>query len=251
MMQPLPDVLQTTGTSRVAFGMFGPLIAAVIMLLFVSREGLKGTLGFRRPRRFYAVAFAGPAVFVTSVILVDHITALGRFVSSQSLMFTVPTVLVIGSAVRVPLTIGEEYGWRGYLLPRLLPLGETRATVVLAAIWAIWHTPILLIGLNYPNQPLWMVLPVFAVTITLLAFPFTWLYVDSRQSVLVVAVMHSVLNATGDTFTSSAYIRGANPLLVSGGGLVGAAILLQVIVICGAHRTRLVVRSPIDRRHRS
>jgi membrane protease YdiL (CAAX protease family) len=36
--------------------------------------------------------------------------------------------------------------WRGYLLPRLLPLGEIKATLIVAIIWAMWHLPILLIG---------------------------------------------------------------------------------------------------------
>ena len=54
----------------------------------------------------------------------------------------------------------------------------------------------------------------------------TWLYVASGDSVLVVAVMHSVLNALGDTFTSSRYIPDADPLVMSGGGLVGTGILL-------------------------
>jgi len=98
-----------------------------------------------------------------------------------------------------------------------------------ATIWALWHLPILLIGLNYPDQTLSTVLPVFVIAVVLIAFPFTWLYVESRSSVMVVAVMHAVLNATGDTFTSSKYLHG-NPLIVSAGGLVAGAILLVVVV---------------------
>ena len=92
-----------------------------------------------------------------------------------------------------------------------------------------------MIGLNYPEQSLVKVLPVFGVTVLLMAFPFTWLYVDSRTSVIAVALMHSVLNATGDTFTSSRYPDG-NPLVVSAGGLVGAAILLMIVLVGGALR---------------
>jgi hypothetical protein len=210
--------------------MFGPMAAALIMRLF-SRESVQGTLGARRPWPYYLVAFAAPTIFLASVVLVDDITGLGRFVPSNALIFAFPTVLIVGGALGLPLTIGEEYGWRGYLLPRLLPLGEVAATLMVAVLWAMWHIPILLIGLNYPNQPLWAVLPVFTVMIVLTAFPFTWLYVGSRRSVLVVAVMHSVLNAGGDRFTSSAYIPDGNPLLVSAGGLVGAGILVVVIAI--------------------
>ena len=47
------------------------------------------------------------------------------------------------------LTFGEEYGWRGYLLPKLLPLGEVKAAVIVGLIWGPWHAPILIAGLNY------------------------------------------------------------------------------------------------------
>ena len=147
----------------------------------------------------------------------------------------IPIVVFAGGALGIPLTLGEEYGWRGHLLPRLLPLGEIRATFIVAMIWAVWHVPILLIGLNYPDQTLSTVLPVFAITVLLMGFPFTWLYVESRSSVMVVAVMHAVLNATGDTFTSSKYLQG-NPLIVSAGGLVAGAILLVFVVAYAAHR---------------
>jgi membrane protease YdiL (CAAX protease family) len=236
LTQPLPDELNEVGAGRVALGMFGPLLAAVVMRLLVSREGLKGTLGMRRSWRYYLAALAGPALFVAVVVAVDHVTGLGRFTPPGSLAVLGPTILVVGTAAGVPLTIGEEYGWRGYLLPRLLPLGETSATVILAAIWAGWHLPILLIGLNYPGQPLWAVLPVFAATLALMTFAFTWMYVASGGSVMVVSVMHAALNAASDSFTSPRYIPNGNPLVVGAGGLVGTAMLLVIVAVWGALR---------------
>jgi len=118
------------------------------MRLVVSRDGLKATLGFVRPWRSYVVAVAAPVLFVAGVIFVDHVSGLGRFTTLRPLGLAVPTVIVVSGALGLPLTLGEEYGWRGYLLPRLLPLGELKATLIVALIWALWHVPILLIGLE-------------------------------------------------------------------------------------------------------
>jgi hypothetical protein len=239
---PLPNVVEG-GSVRVPLGMFGPLVAAMIMRLFVTREGLNGTLGVIRRWRYYAVAVLAPALFVASIICVDHVSGLGQFVPARPLGLAIPVVVFVGGTLGVPLTLGEEYGWRGYLLRRLLPLGEIRATFTVAVIWALWHLPILLVGLNYPNQTLITVLPMFAVAVVLMAFPFTWLYVESEASVMVVAVMHAVLNATGDTFTSSKYLHG-NPLVVSAGGFVAGGVLLVVIVASGAYRYAGTGRRP-------
>ncbi|MFV9506567.1 MAG: CPBP family intramembrane glutamic endopeptidase [Oscillochloridaceae bacterium umkhey_bin13] len=58
-------------------------------------------------------------------------------------------------------SFGEEWGWRGYLLPQLLPLGQWPALIISGVIWGLWHAPLILLGYNYPNQPatgwLWMV----------------------------------------------------------------------------------------------
>jgi hypothetical protein len=219
--------------------MFGPAIAALIMR-WLHREALRGSLGAKRPWRYYVIAVAAPALFVASVVIIDVAAGLGRFEWPRSPVLTFAAVLSVGAAFTLPLTIGEEYGWRGYLLPRLLPLGEARATIVLAGIWGLWHVPILLIGLNYPGQLVWAVLPVFLVGVALMAFPFTWLYVASGGSVLVAAVMHSVLNALSDTFTSARYIPDGNPLVVGGGGLVGAAVLLGLVSVVGCVRSRRI-----------
>lgn len=225
-----PTAFEQSGSGGVALGTFGPLIAAVIMRLFVSREGLRGSLGVRRSVRYYVVAVLAPAIFIALVILIDHLTGLGRFVAPASILWIYPATVVFNGVFGLPLTVGEEYGWRGYLLPRLLPLGEIKATLTLAAIWAMWHLPILLIGLNYPGQRLGAVLGVFVLSVGVMSFPFSWLYLASRQSVMVVAVMHSVLNSAGDTFTARTYIPNGYPLIISGGGVVSAAVMLVVIV---------------------
>jgi hypothetical protein len=229
----LPDLAQNPAVARLALGMFGPLLAAVVMRLAVSREGIKGTLGIWRSWRYYFVAFAAPALFIAVLILIDHLSGLGRFVWSRPIpiWLAYPAVVLLNCLFGIPLTFGEEYGWRGYFLPRLLPLGEVKATLLLGLIWGGWHLPAILIGLNYPGQPLWAALLVFALNIFLLAFPFTWLYIASRGSPFVTAVCHAALNAAGDTFTTPAHLPNGNPLIVGGGGLVTAGLMLAIVAV--------------------
>jgi membrane protease YdiL (CAAX protease family) len=47
------------------------------------------------------------------------------------------------------LSLGEEFGWRAYLLPKLMPLGPRRAAMVVGAIWGAWHCPAIFLGFNY------------------------------------------------------------------------------------------------------
>lgn len=52
--------------------------------------------------------------------------------------------------------LGEELGWRGWLLPKPLPLGTLPALLVSGVIWGLWHAPIILLGYNYPDAPRWL-----------------------------------------------------------------------------------------------
>ncbi len=228
-VQTAEDIQAILGPFGPAIGMFGPMIAAIAMRLFVSKEGLKGSLGLRRSWRYYLLAIITPAIFVGAVILFNHLTGLGRFVwTSTRPLWLIYPLTALGGIILFPLGLGEEYGWRGYLLPRLLPLGETKASLLLGTIWAFWHLPLLIAGLNYPGQNLLLVLPVFTVFVILLSFPFTWLYVDSK-SVLIVAILHSTFNIYVDTFTEPKYLADSNPLIADGTGLV-AAIFLSLII---------------------
>ena len=54
-------------------------------------------------------------------------------------------------------TFGEEFGWRGYLLPKLMPLGGRKAILLIGIIWGIWHWPVIFMGyeygFKYPGYP--------------------------------------------------------------------------------------------------
>ena len=209
-------------------GMFGPMLAAMFMRAWISKEGFKGSLGLTRPAKFYLIAFFAPLLFVLFLIMFNQLTGIGRFEWTYSLPLHLTFLISIGLVfLFIPLGIGEEYGWRGYLLPRVLPLGEVKGTIVLGIIWALWHLPVLTLR----PGPLWFSIPLFTLTVTLLAFPFTWLFRAAGASVLVVSLFHTSFDVWGDNFTSAIAYPGQNQLLVNAGGLVSMAIMAVIVVL--------------------
>ncbi len=120
------------------FAIFAPMLAALVMRMFVSKEELKGSLGSLRKWRFYALALVLPAVLVTLTIVITEVAGWGDFAWDEDVPLPLEYVVLalIALTFGSVLTFGEEYGWRGYLLPKLLPLGEVKAAVVVGLIWA-------------------------------------------------------------------------------------------------------------------
>ena len=78
------------------------------------------------------------------------------------------TPLALSALVSVPLYFGEELGWQGYLLPRLLRHGRTRGLLIGGAIWGAWHVPMTALGGSYPGHSILLGIPVAVVTAMLL-----------------------------------------------------------------------------------
>ena len=57
--------------------------------------------------------------------------------------------IVIAPVINGLFTFGEEFGWRAYLQPKLMPLGGRRAFLLMGVIWGIWHWPVIAMGHNY------------------------------------------------------------------------------------------------------
>lgn len=169
---------------------YTPLLAAVIMLLFVSREGLRGSLGPPGPGRLYALAVLIPALFTLVAALVAAVIGSGRVATGTSKpLWSVLPVLLAGTLLSV---FGEEYGWRGYLLPKLLPLGELRASLIVGGIWGVWHFPNALQEATVANAIAVMLF--YVLGNTALSPLFTRFFLLSGGSVAVAWVLHAAFN---------------------------------------------------------
>ena len=57
--------------------------------------------------------------------------------------------LLISPVLNSLATLGEEFGWRAYLLPKLMPLGWRKASLLMGLVWGVWHWPLVAMGHNY------------------------------------------------------------------------------------------------------
>lgn len=217
-------------------GMFGPMLAAVIMRLFVSREGLHGSLGLRQPLKYYLTALFAPIIFIIAVCLIMALIGAARFaLPAEEMPANILPILLLLLIPEIIVSFGEEYGWRGYLLPRLMPLGEIRASLILGIVWALWHTPVLLAGVLYGGNNFWLALPIFAVTVTMSTFAYTWLGRASKHSSMLASIFHGSTN----WFANKVAIFLAAGSLLSFGLAMGIGWMLIVLTVYG-----VIKRSP-------
>ena len=221
-----------SASSLTVLGMFAPLVAAVVMRLFVSKEGLRGSVGPIRRWRYYGVAVLVPLILVSVTIALDVALGVGDFTwgGKVPLWVEYPVLAFNGLTFSALFAFGEEYGWRGYLLRKLLPLGEVKAALLVGLIWGAWHIPMIAAGLNYPTVNPLLAIVIFIPSTMLMSLLFTRVFVLAGGSVLVTAVMHGSLNSFGDRLMAAKHLSG-NSLVVTAGGLVGLAVFAVAVVI--------------------
>ena len=90
-------------------------------------------------------------------------------------------------------SLGEEIGWRGFALERLLArMSPVRASALLAVFWALWHAPIdVAFGFGLPGAGAVVVRLLWTLPLTML---FTWFFLRSGSSLLAPLALHTSLN---------------------------------------------------------
>ncbi len=96
--------------------------------------------------------------------------------------------IVLGPTLYALVWLGNELGWRDYLLPRLMPLGKARAYALGGALWGVWLSPIVWLGYVTPNQR-FMGVGLLILTAVLLAFALGELWRRTRHPGLVAVAM--------------------------------------------------------------
>ena len=227
--------------------MFAPMIAHIIARL-ITREGWSNTFlqaNFRGGRwRYYLAAWFLPIVAIILGGSIYYLLFPGKFDPTMSYARELGWIdndvqpwnffiTQLGIAILSPLPpfnfilflcLGEEFGWRAYLLPKLMPLGPRKAVILTAAIWGAWHWPAILIGFNY-GVDYWgapVVGPLmFVVTLIFPSTFYAWVTLRSG-SVWPAALAHSVNNVSNILMLF--FISGEPNLLIGPGeqGIIGS-----------------------------
>jgi len=165
---------------------FGPFAAALILSALTGgwpavKALLAKIVHWRVGILWYLVALGLPLAIQLVAILLNAL-----FGSPAPAWSNIPPVLDVIPMVLLFAVfsgpLGEEPGWRGFALPRLLSrYPALTASLILGVVWAAWHIPLLLVG----------DLTVYGtVNAVLAAIVFTWVYQNTGGSVLIPILMH-------------------------------------------------------------
>ena len=218
---------------------FAPAIACVMVRKWVTREGFVDA-GLRPNLRrwpLYLVAVAWPlAVHPVRVLLAFLLgTAPPGFTIPWGLAAPEPLTVLTGlllPLVAVPIFLGEELGWRGYLQLRLFPEKPVLAALATGVLWAVWHYPWLLAGgasLTSANEGLLL----YPVALALSSLFLGWLRLRS-DSVWVPGVAHAANNGLADNLARLAFtgsLAGALPGIAAVPSLLAEALVFGALVI--------------------
>jgi membrane protease YdiL (CAAX protease family) len=212
----------------------GPTLSAFIMTATTEgREGVRRLLGrlvlWRVGFRWYLFALLGvPLIMLVGTMIysgdLPNLGALGGPSYLLSYLGTYALVVVLGG----PLF--EEIGWRGFALPRMERLhGPILASVILGVLWALWHLPEFLV-------PTWAAssgggilgITLFIVTAVTFTIVITWVFNNTRASVLLAILVHTSIDAftvpLGEIFPARA-VSSALPFII-GFGAVGVVLIV-------------------------
>jgi membrane protease YdiL (CAAX protease family) len=230
------------GEASLPLTMLTPTVATIIMLSVVSPEG-----SFRDALRSLGLDVAGLkawplailapiAIFIVglAIMVAAGFTTLATIPPDQSFLLGAPDI-AIGFIVGSLFAVGEEIGWRGYMLPRMTGFPLLSAMLIVGFLHGVWHLPLLMTTDYYHAGSLVIVVPLFLITLTLAGVFYGYLRVWSG-SVWPVALAHGAVNSgwnfTNDLSTNksplvSEYIGGESGLMMIAGLLVIAAVIAR------------------------
>ena len=218
--------------------MYTPTLSVLIMMLVVTRDGYSkagwATLGLHRlGLRWWLLALMGPLVLMSAIYGLVWSIGVGQFVLPDG--FTLAQLafnLSTGLGIAVALGLGEEIGFRGYLLPRLMHLGTARALLLSGLMHAIWHFPLLLLTPIYPIVGNWLIIgPIVLLTLTAAGVFYGYLQLSSK-SVWPATLAHGVINTSFEWFAM--FTITTSPLALEYlAGETGVLTLLATVLTAG------------------
>jgi CAAX protease family protein len=194
----LPEGIAKFLTSPYNPAPFGPLVAAIVLTLFL--QGWKDTLTLLKQGidvRFKKVWLV--AILLLPLVIFAGGTLFSTLSGAKKPDFSVvlnPAYAIVAFFV-IFFTGGpleEEFGWRGYALPRLQShFSALTSSVILGFFWWLWHLPLVFIPGRFMTDNLLLFLAL-SVEFTLTSILFTWIYNNTNGSILSALLLHTAMN---------------------------------------------------------
>jgi membrane protease YdiL (CAAX protease family) len=215
---------------------FTPVLGVILISCSASsteRKAIWRTVGLRRAGQgSWPAAVALPLVFLLvayGAALLIGVADLRPF-SAAGLARSVPDLLLV-LALGPILVLGEEIGWRGFLLPRLQAFtSRPRAALATGFLHAVFHLPAILFTTTYDSSGSRLVVaPTVVTTITFAGVFYGWLR-DRSASNWPVAIAHNTANAAFG-FGAAAVVTHTPAALAYTAGESGIATMLAVVAV--------------------
>jgi len=183
---------------------------AAILTCLIRRRPL-ASLGWKWKWRYQAAAYLIPILYAGAAYSVVWATGLGGFPNpavldsfskighthvstTRALIVFVLATGTLGMISSTVSALGEEIGWRGFLVPELAKTTSfTKTALISGAIWTAWHVPILVFADYNSGTPVWYGLTCFAVMVMGISFVFAWMRLKSG-SLWTGAFLHASHN---------------------------------------------------------
>lgn len=198
--------------------MWTPALAAILASI-LTRRSFREMGWSLQPMKWLAVGWVTPILYGFMAYIPIWLTGLGgvpnpTFLERARLTLNMPTgsdALVILSAFgfisivnlfpAMLMSLGEEIGWRGFLVPELSKwIGYRKASLLSGVIWGAWHLPGILSGdYGSSDTPFAFRLVCFAAMVLFTGVIFAWLRTKSG-SLWPVVIMHAAHNNVIQTF---------------------------------------------------
>jgi uncharacterized protein len=199
-----------------------PTVATLIMLLVVTRDGYAKegwkSLGLHRlGLNVWWIAFGLTLLITVAASAVVWATPLASFTWPEGgILNPLINFLVLFGMTVLWFGLAEEIGMRGYLQPRLMSLGRTRALFLVGLVFATWHMPLIFLApvqVDFPTGNLLLFFPLFYGTFIAASFFFGYVRIYTG-SIWPASIAHAVHNAAWSVLGAFTLIT-ASPVLVN------------------------------------
>jgi uncharacterized protein len=184
--------LTAGGGSYVLMLMWCPGVSALATRL-IFQHNVRGEGWKWGPTRYEIAGYVLPIVYASVAYGAVWLTHFGG-VDPSRFHASIWRFIILGILTSIVYALGEELGWRGFLVPKLAEgLTFTRTAFVSGIIWSAWHIPLIIFAGYNGGTPAAYSIACFVVLVIGISFPMAWLRLKSR-SVWPTAIMHASHN---------------------------------------------------------